>query len=66
MKHNATIYVKGVQTVDGEADIIEMSSEGTVEANEKGLRLCYNEFDDEGIESKTTLTLIGETVKING
>ena len=65
MKHNATIYVKGVQSVDGEDDIIELTSEGTVETGEKGLRLCYNEFDDNGVESKTTLTLIGETVKID-
>ena len=64
MKQSATIYVKGVQTVDGERDVIEISCEGTVEKNEKGLRLCYRELSDEGELGETVLTLIGQTVKI--
>ena len=65
MKHNATIFVKGIQRVDGDKDTVEMSGAGTVETTEKGLRLCYSEYDDEGIRSDTALTLIGETVKID-
>lgn len=64
MKENATIYVKGIQSVDGDKDTVEMSSEGTVEQTERGLRLCYSEFDDEGALTETVLTLVGETVKI--
>ncbi|MBR2589464.1 MAG: DUF1934 domain-containing protein [Clostridia bacterium] len=65
MKQNATIFVKGVQSVDGEKDTIELSSAGTVEINEKGLRLSYTEPDTEGNMSQTVLTLIGETLKID-
>lgn len=64
MKQNATIYVKGTQWVDGEKSTVELSSEGTVEQGEKGLRLCYNELTEEGETSQTLLTLVGETVKI--
>lgn len=65
MIHNATIYIKGVQSVDGERDTIEMSSAGTVETSDTGMRICYSEQDGEGGISQTVLTLIGETVKID-
>ncbi|MBQ6381900.1 MAG: DUF1934 domain-containing protein [Clostridia bacterium] len=64
MKQNATIFVKGVQTVDGESDTIELSSEGAVETTDSGLRLCYSELDETGAVGETVITLIGETVKI--
>ena len=64
MKENATIYLKGTQCVDGESDITELVSEGTVELSEKGLRLCYFESVEQGDDSQTTLTVVGETVKI--
>ena len=51
--------------MDGEKDTIELSSAGTVEINEKGLRLSYAEPNAEGEMSQTVLTLIGETVKID-
>ena len=65
MKQNATIFVKGMQSVDGERDTIELSSEGTVETTPTGLRLCYNELDESGGITETVITLVGETVKID-
>ena len=65
MKQNATIFVTGIQSVDGEKDKIEFSSEGTVEKSERGLKFTYHEMTDEGDSSQTVLTLIGETVKID-
>lgn len=65
MIENATLFIKGTQYVDGEKDVIEMSSEGTVEKTDKGLRLCYEELSEEGENTKTVLTLIGETVNIS-
>ena len=65
MKKEATIYVTGIQSVDGEKDKIEFSSEGTVEKNDKGLKLTYHEMTDEGESSQTVLTLVGETIKID-
>ncbi|MBR0415067.1 MAG: DUF1934 domain-containing protein [Clostridia bacterium] len=65
MKQNATIFVKGVQSVDGERDTIELSSEGTVETTPTGLRLSYNELDESGEMIETVVTVVGETVKID-
>ena len=65
MKQSASIFVKGIQSVDGESDCIELSSEGTVELNDKGLRLCYYELSENDEKSETVLTLIGETLKID-
>ena len=64
MKENATIFVKGVQTVDGDSSQIEFSSEGTIERREKGIRLTYHELTDEGQSAQTTLTVLGNSVRI--
>ena len=60
MKQNAIIVVIGTQLVDGQSDTVELTSDGFVEINEKGMRLTY----DEG-EGTTVLTVIGESVSIN-
>ncbi len=60
MKQNAIIEVIGTQLVDGQSDTVELTSDGFVEINEKGMRLTY----DEG-EGTTVLTVIGESVSIN-
>lgn len=60
MKQNAIITVIGTQMVDGQSDIVELTSDGFVEVNEKGMRLTY----DEG-EGTTILTIIGESVSIS-
>lgn len=65
MKQNATIFVTGIQSVDGEKDKIEFSSEGTVEQSTRGMKFTYHEMTDEGESSETVLTFIGETVKID-
>lgn len=60
MKQNAIIEVIGTQSVDGQSDTVELTSDGFVETNEKGIRLTY----DEG-EGTTVLTVVGESVSIN-
>ena len=65
MIQNATIYVKGTQSVDGESDTVELTSDGTVEQTATGLRLSYFETGESGENAQTVLTLVGETVKID-
>ena len=60
MKQNAIIEVIGTQSADGSSDTVELTSDGFVEINEKGMRLTYEEG-----EGTTVLTVIGESVSIS-
>ena len=64
MKQNAKIKVKGTQIIDGESTVTELFCTGTAEQKDNALRLCYEEVSEEGEVSRTTLTLFGQTLKI--
>lgn len=60
----AIIKIVGTQTADGEQDTIELTTDGTLERQENGWRLCYNETEATGMEGTTT-TLDIEPGKLN-
>lgn len=51
---NALIKISGTQTVDGERDVIELTTTGTLVASEEGWTLCYNETEATGMEGTVT------------
>ena len=60
----AIIKIVGTQTVDGEKDVIEMTTGGSLERQEGGWKLCYNETEATGMEGTVT-TLDIEPGKLN-
>lgn len=62
---NVMINIKGTQTVDGESDVIELFTDGTMEQLADGWKLCYNETEATGLKGTTThLTAVGDKVEL--
>lgn len=51
---NALIKITGTQTADGERDVIELTTTGTLVRTEEGWLLCYNETEATGMEGTVT------------
>ena len=51
---NALIKIIGTQTADGEQDVIELTTTGTLEKTQDGWTLCYNETEATGMEGTVT------------
>lgn len=51
---NAIIKIVGTQTADGEQDVIELTTSGTLDRTDEGWRLCYNETEATGMEGTVT------------
>lgn len=64
MKTNATIKVIGTQSDGTDTDKIEISSVGTFEEINNGIRLVYEEYPDVNSKIVTTLTVSGNIVQI--
>lgn len=50
----ALIKIVGTQTADGEEDVIELTTNGTLERTDDGWKLCYNETEATGMEGTVT------------
>lgn len=50
----ALIKIIGTQTADGERDVIELTTDGTLEQTADGWCLCYNETEATGMEGTVT------------
>ena len=50
----ALIKIVGTQTADGEQDVIELTTDGTLEQTADGWRLCYNETEATGMQGTVT------------
>ena len=50
----ALIKIIGAQTVDGEKDIIELTTNGTLDRVGDGWKLCYHETEETGFEDTIT------------
>jgi len=48
------IHIKGTQTVDGESDVVELTTAGTLEKLADGWKLCYSESEVTGMNGTTT------------
>ena len=57
---NALIRIVGTQTVDGEQDVTELTTNGTLERHNDGWKLCYNETEATGLEGTRTQLDISE------
>ena len=51
---NALIKIIGTQSADGEQDVVELTTNGTLERVGEGWRLCYNETEATGMEGTVT------------
>ena len=51
---NAIIKIVGTQSADGETDVIELTTNGTLEPAADGWTLCYNETEATGMEGTVT------------
>ena len=51
---NAIIKITGTQSADGETDVIELTTNGTLEHSDDGWVLCYNETEATGMEGTVT------------
>lgn len=51
---NALIKIVGTQTADGEEDVVELTTNGTLERVGDGWKLCYNETEATGMEGTVT------------
>lgn len=51
---NALIKIIGTQTADGEQDVIELTTNGTLEKTKDGWTLCYNETEATGMAGTVT------------
>lgn len=51
---NALIKIVGTQTADGEQDVVELTTNGTLERVGDGWKLCYNETEATGMEGTVT------------
>ncbi len=59
------INIKGTQTVDGESDVVELTTAGTMEPVPDGWKLCYNESEATGLKDTVThLTATNERVEL--
>ena len=56
----ALIKIVGTQSADGEEDVIELTTNGTLDRTENGWKLCYNETEATGMEGTVTQLDIGE------
>lgn len=56
----ALIKIVGTQTADGEEDVIELTTNGSLERTDGGWKLCYNETEATGMEGTVTQLDIGE------
>ena len=54
------IRIKGTQTVDGQDDVVEMATAGTMEQLPDGWQLCYSESDATGMKGFTTRLRVQE------
>ena len=59
---HALIKVVGTQTVDGEEDTIELTTNGTLESTNDGWKLCYHETEATGMEGTVTQLEISESL----
>ena len=50
----ALIKIIGAQTVDGEKDVIELTTNGTLDRVGDGWKLCYHETEETGFEDTIT------------
>ena len=50
----ALIIITGTQTADGEQDVIELTTNGTLQRKESGWLLTYNETEATGMEGTVT------------
>lgn len=48
------IHIKGTQTVDGDSEVVEMTTAGTMEQIDDGWKLCYNETEATGLQGTVT------------
>lgn len=51
---NALIKIVGTQTADGDKDVIELTTNGTLDRQEGGWLLCYNETEATGMNGTVT------------
>lgn len=51
---NALIKIVGTQTADGDKDVIELTTNGTLDRQEDGWLLCYNETEATGMNGTVT------------
>ncbi len=51
---NVLIHIKGTQTVDGESEVVELTTAGTMEPLTEGWKLCYDETEATGLAGTTT------------
>lgn len=51
---NALIKIIGKQSADGEEDMVELTTNGTLERVGDGWKLCYNETEATGMEGTVT------------
>lgn len=56
----ALIKIVGKQTADGEEDVVELTTNGTLERVGNGWKLCYNETEITGMEGTVTQLEITE------
>ena len=56
----ALIKIVGKQTADGEEDVVELTTNGTLERVGNGWKLCYNETEVTGMEGTVTQLEITE------
>ena len=56
----ALIKIVGKQTADGEEDVVELTTNGTLERVSNGWKLCYNETEATGMEGTVTQLEITE------
>ena len=62
---NVMINLKGTQTVDGESDVVELTTTGTMEPILNGWKLCYQETEATGLDGTTTyLTATDERIQL--
>ena len=50
----ALIKIVGKQTADGEEDVVELTTNGTLEQTEEGWRIVYRESEATGMVGTTT------------
>ena len=65
MTKKVSITIDSTQIVDGESDKTELFTVGTLEADEDGYRLCYDESEATGFEgSSVTVKLMPDSVTV--
>lgn len=65
MTKKVSITIDSTQIVDGESDKTELFTVGTLEADEDGYRLCYDESEATGFEgSSVTVKLLPDSVTV--